>query len=110
MSDVHYKNQVIVDLDTERENPILIGKSENYEMPYEIEDYKTAILLDISTLCEGICTLMHLAESLGIQKSPVTLRECIKHLEHGFADPDYVSAVMLAPTKLPKLSDEKEKS
>lgn len=51
------------------------------------------IIADMAHLCEGICTLIHSADQAGIKNSAASLRDCIKHLEDGFADSSYNTTI-----------------
>jgi len=85
-----FKNIVIVDIDYDRkDSPINIGKPEEFNIPESKEEWANSIVDDMATLCEGLCTLIHVAEQQGLKQSPDSLRDCIKHLQDGFADSSY---------------------
>lgn len=85
-----FKNILIIDMDTtRREAPIMMGKTPDFPQPTTEEEWGVQIIDDMATLCEGICTLIHLAEEKGLKSSPDSLRDCIKHLQDGFADASY---------------------
>lgn len=78
------KNIVTVDIDTERKySPILIIK------PNDSSEDTTAIINDMATLCEGLCTLIHVAHSIGIKPDHKSLEDCINHLQKGVMDASY---------------------
>lgn len=86
-----WKNIVGVDIDTSRkDSPVQIQKPEgfNHEEMTE-QEWRESIIEDMATLCEGLCTLIHVAEQQGLKSSPDSLRDCIKHLQDGFADSSY---------------------
>lgn len=56
------KNILIVDVDTEREQPILISKGEGVERPKDAAEASKMILEDISCLFEAMLTLVHIAD------------------------------------------------
>jgi hypothetical protein len=85
-----WKNIVEVNIDTDREDsPISIGKPEPYNENMTKEEFTESIVGDMATLCEGLCTLIHVAEQQGLKPSAESLRDCIKHLEDGFSDASY---------------------
>ncbi len=89
------KNILFIDMDTERkQSPIVIGKPENARRPSNPIEGASMVLFDISTLCEALCTLIHVADQNGIEKSAVTLRRCIDHLEKGFGDASYKGLIL----------------
>jgi len=53
------KNKVTIDIDTERTDQIQFIKSTEYTEPTTIEEGKTMIDLDIITLTQGLCELIH---------------------------------------------------
>jgi len=79
------KNILTVDLDTDREETIRICKAPEF-MPSTPEEEAEEVIGDMATLCEGLCTLIHLADQNGIKKGVASLKSCIKHLEAGHGD------------------------
>lgn len=94
------KNIVEVDIDSSREVTVQIKKPEVFDSNKSNEEMSEIIVLDMATLCEGICTLIHVADQQGLKPSAASLRDCIKHLQDGFADANYIG----------KFSDEQKKS
>jgi hypothetical protein len=85
-----WKNIVGVDIDTSRkDSPVQISKPETFNENMTEQEWRQSIVDDMATLCEGICTLIHVAEQQGLKSSPDSLRDCIKHLQDGFADSSY---------------------
>lgn len=82
------RNILTIDLDDERQETVLIGKPLGNH-PTNQTELHDAIRLDIATLCEGLVTLIHIAESQGVRTSAESLRLCIEHLTAGFADADF---------------------
>jgi hypothetical protein len=56
------KNSILIDIDTERDQPILIGKGQENEAPTTREEAREMILTDISCMCEALITLIHVAD------------------------------------------------
>lgn len=80
------KNTVTVILNTDIRDTIQIGKDPSAKFEY---GGLHPVLADMSTLCEGLCTLIHVADQNNIKPSAQSLRDCIRHLEKGFADATY---------------------
>ena len=59
------KNSIYIDVDTEREQPILIGKGADTVQPETPEGALEMIKTDISCLCEAMCSLVHVADQNG---------------------------------------------
>lgn len=53
------KNVVVVDIDTEREESLMIGKAEDFVVPETVDETLRAVTLDISTLVCGIKFLIN---------------------------------------------------
>jgi len=56
------KNIVIVDVDTERENQVMIKKSTEFEMPSNDESLAEMIKIDIICLCGGLCSMIQFSD------------------------------------------------
>jgi hypothetical protein len=56
------KNTIYIDIDTEREQPILIGKGPETEQPTSREEAGKMIINDIACVCDALITLIHVAE------------------------------------------------
>lgn len=83
------KVQMMLDIDTDRkESPVQIHKPPN-RLPMSEAETNNMILEDMGALCEAVCTLIHVAEERGAKKSADSLRDCIDHLQKGFADASY---------------------
>lgn len=82
-----FRNVVQVDIDTNRTPPVYLGKPKEFSRSEE--HYAQEVIDDMATLCEGICTLIHVAEKYNIKPSADSLRDCIKHITDGFADASY---------------------
>jgi hypothetical protein len=55
------KNSIYIDIDTEREQPILIGKGPEIEPPTSREEAGKMIITDIACICDAMISLMHVA-------------------------------------------------
>jgi len=56
------KNTIYIDVDTDKEKPITFSKPSGVEQPTDFDGAKSLILNDITCLCEGLCTLVNLAD------------------------------------------------
>jgi hypothetical protein len=59
------KNIIFIDVDTERERPIIFSKPPEITRPENHEDAKKMILNDIICLSEAIATLISMADQNG---------------------------------------------
>ena len=92
----HSRNKVlVVDIDLNRKDQIHISHANRSGDNVTPTDKGYNIISDMATLCEALCTLIHAAEDEGIKKSPASLRDCIKHLEDGFADASYFTKTII---------------
>lgn len=88
------KNTLLVEINTERAPTIIIGKMKDSPQPANKQEHAKMVLLDMATLCEGVVTLIHLAEQEGIRPSAESLRLCIEHLQNGFGDATYIGRTL----------------
>jgi hypothetical protein len=100
------KNIVIVDIDTDREHKVLLGKPEDITQPSTPEEASKMVLDDMTSLCDGLVTLIHAAHDSGFVKDHVALDACIKRIQEGFVDTGYVDATKMNLENLPE--DKKE--
>ena len=56
------KNTLLIDIDTERNKPVMISKPPEIAPPTTPEEAKVMIINDISCVCETLCTLIHMAD------------------------------------------------
>ena len=103
---IDMKNKLIIDIDTDRHQSVIIAKPEGITPPETQEEAKDMVIEDMASMCEALCTLMHVAHSSGYKKDVDSLRDCISHLEKGFADSSYQTANNIRPEDGPK-DDEK---
>lgn len=55
------KNAIYITIDTERDQPIIIGKPPEITPPGTPEEAKEMILIDINCVTEALCRLIHIA-------------------------------------------------
>jgi hypothetical protein len=80
------KNSIFIDVDTEREQPILIGKPPEITPPATPEEAGVMITTDISCVCEALCTLIHMADQNGYATKENLVNASIKHLNDMLAE------------------------
>lgn len=56
------KNTIYIDIDSEREQPILIGKGQDSPIPQTKEEAAQMVLVDINCMTEALLSLVHLAD------------------------------------------------
>lgn len=86
------KNTLTIIMDTEAEQNIMIGKPEGTQ-PRTQEELAEMVILDMATLCEALVTTIRAAHTMGIKDEADSMRDCIKHLQEGFVDPDFSAIV-----------------
>jgi hypothetical protein len=59
------KNFIFIDVDTDRERPIIFGKSPEFTPPENHEEAKAMILNDIICVAEAISSLIKIADENG---------------------------------------------
>ena len=59
------KNTIYIDIDTEREKQVLIGKGQETTIPTTPEEAKEMIAVDIACICEGLYELISVAGQNG---------------------------------------------
>jgi hypothetical protein len=76
------KNTIIISIDTERDQPIIIGKPPEITPPGSPEEAKEMIIVDINCVTEALCRLIDIANqnSYGditqlVDKAIMSLRE-----------------------------------
>ena len=78
------KRVLMVDFDTDRTETVRIGP---------VQEDKEKIfpdpLLDMKVLCEAVCTMIHVCSQADIQKDSISIRDCIDHIQKGFAEAGY---------------------
>ncbi len=74
------KNTLFIDLDTEREQKILIGKPDDFTPPTTPQDAAKMINTDIACICEALCSLIHIADQNGYAKKEEMVTTSVKYL------------------------------
>lgn len=74
-------NIIIVDVDTEREPPIIIEKTDKTPPPTTPEDAKIMLANDIRDLCNGLATLIQLGSANSLIDKEAAINAAIKSLE-----------------------------
>jgi hypothetical protein len=74
------KNTIYIDIDTEREQPILIGKGPETEQPTTREEAGKMIINDIACVCDAMITLIHVAEQNGYAKKEDLVESAMNQL------------------------------
>lgn len=74
------QNTIYIDINTERDRQVLIGKGPESEQPTTPEDAKEMVVIDIATICEGLCELIHVADQNGYGSKADFVRVSIEKL------------------------------
>jgi hypothetical protein len=79
------KRVLKIDYDTDREDTVRIG-------PIQLKNEKEISpdpVLDMTVLCEAVCTMIHVCHQADIQKDSVSIKQCLAHIQEGFAEAGY---------------------
>jgi hypothetical protein len=74
------KNIITIDVDTEREQPILIGKGAEISSPTNKDEAREMIVNDIKCVCETLCILIDVADQNKYALKSELITESIKQL------------------------------
>jgi hypothetical protein len=74
------KNIVLIDIDTEREQPVLIRKPSTIVPPNTPEETKKMLTDDIACTCEALCMMIKMASDNGHGDKEDLVRTSIKYL------------------------------
>jgi len=74
------KNLIYIDVDTDREQPVLIGKGSDIPSPTNREEARDMIINDIKCVCETLCILIDVADQNTYAKKNELVTESIKQL------------------------------
>lgn len=74
------KNIIIVDVDTEREDPITLGKPTSDDLPKNKEEAKDTIIKDMICLTEALVLLISVANTSGYKSTEDSLNDIKEHL------------------------------
>ena len=75
------KNQIIIDVDTEREKPLIIGKGPDYEPPKTKEEAQEMIKTDMGCVLDALLSLIHIADQNDYADKEKTVEQAIKELK-----------------------------
>jgi hypothetical protein len=75
------KNTLYIDIDSEREQPILIGKGPDSVGPQTKEEAANMVQIDIKCMAEALISLIHLADQNGYGDKEQLVNESIALLE-----------------------------
>ena len=68
---------------------------------FENEHIQPNPVYDMACFCEAVCLMIHICHKEGIKNEADSLRDCIKHLKHGFIDETFKARLNInesAPT------------
>jgi hypothetical protein len=74
------KNLITIDVDTDREKPIMIGKGTEVTTPTNKEEARDMIINDIKCVCETLCILIDVADKNKYALKGELITESIKQL------------------------------
>lgn len=80
------KNALYIDIDTDREQIVLIGKPPEITPPATPEEAAKMITVDISCVCEALCTLIHMADQNGYATKEDLVKASLTHLNNLLAE------------------------
>jgi hypothetical protein len=75
------KNVIIIDVDTEREQQLQIGKPSDTQPPTTPDEAKAIILTDISCVAETLNLMINIAHDSGYAKREDLVATAINHLK-----------------------------
>lgn len=87
MSDkeIHFKNKLIISLDTSKTPSVEIGHPEDTKKPENNAEAAGMLKDDMTTLTEGILAIMQVAHLSGYQSVDKSLEEVTKHMTDAVA-------------------------
>ncbi len=74
------KNLIIIDVDSEREKQIIVGKGPEIPQPQTKEEAREMIINDIRCVCETLKLLIGVASDSGFGKKDEFVTESIKEM------------------------------
>lgn len=81
------KNSIFIDFDSERDQPILIGKPSDVTPPTTPQEAAKMLVTDISHVCEALCSLIHVADQNGYAAKEELIKASITHLNSLLIEP-----------------------
>ena len=80
------KNIVYIDIDTDREQPVKVGKAPDFKLPETKEKDQEVTQLDVKSLVEGILVMGIYMEEKDYQTFDDTLDDVMEQLREGWAN------------------------
>lgn len=93
------KNLIYLDIDTERARPILFGKPPEIVQPTTPEEASAMLILDISCVCEALCSLIHMADQSGYASKRALIEVAVKQLNDMLIEPPQTELVTNGTTE-----------
>jgi len=78
------KNVIIVDIDTDREQVVKIGKPDASSLPKNEKEAKQSVEKDIACMTEALITLIQAADESGYKTSDESIKDISMHIERAF--------------------------
>lgn len=78
------KNVLIIDIDTEREQPVLLGKPEAIPEPENHEQVMALLGQDLNACSDAIITLIHMGEVQGYLNRDVAIKQITDYINGTF--------------------------
>ena len=75
------KNVIIIDVDTDRDPIVQLGKPSAELLPKNPEEAKETITRDIACMCEALSILIQVADKSGYKTVQESVKDCIVQLE-----------------------------
>jgi len=82
------KNIILINVDTEREQQIIIGKPEEIKKPENREEAGIMITEDLTCVCEALCTLINMANDNGYALKKDLVEISVKRLNELLETPE----------------------
>jgi hypothetical protein len=81
------KCKILIDFDTEREDPTIVGKSqEDINNINDVEFSKKTALDDITAICNALSFVIQSANDSGYIDSNVSAKMCVNYLNDNFLE------------------------
>lgn len=80
------KNVIIVDIDTDREQVVQLGKPNASDLPKNENEAKQSIAKDTACVTEALVTLIQAADESGYKSIDESIKDISTHLERAFSD------------------------
>jgi hypothetical protein len=80
------KNVIIVDIDTDREPVVQLGKPNASDLPKDKDSAKDMVAKDMACVTEALITLMQAAEESGYKSIDESIKDISTHIERAFSD------------------------